>query len=130
MLHQVNPYVRIFKTALAFDGPNAKITLHADSKVDRRRYNLPRAPEIAAFIPDAAEDSKSTRDIVLYKRDDGRVKLISEVNPAADPMHFVLLFPRGEQGWSINIPLQPKPGSSPQASGMNIVTHFDALSPC
>ena len=35
----------------------------------------------------------------------GCLKIISKYNPAYDPLHYVLLFPRGEQGWELGIPL-------------------------
>jgi hypothetical protein len=39
---------------------------------------------------------------------------ISELHPAYDPLHFVLLHPRGEPGWQPNImgaPAQPRGGN-------------------
>ncbi|CAB4418636.1 unnamed protein product [Rhizophagus irregularis] len=32
-------------------------------------------------------------------------KKISETHPSYDPLHYVLLFPKGDDGWHINIPL-------------------------
>ena len=35
----------------------------------------------------------------------GGLKYIKDSNPAYDPLHFTLLFPYGEQGWTTGIPL-------------------------
>jgi hypothetical protein len=43
---------------------------------------------------------ETMRDIVLRVRGERpQLKIISEFNAAYDPLHFVLLFPRGEAGW-------------------------------
>jgi hypothetical protein len=67
---------------------------------DRHIYNLPTAPELAAFIPDTGA---SRRDIVVRCRGGG-LRHISEWNPAYDPLAFPLLFPSGELGWEAGIP--------------------------
>ena len=36
--------------------------------------------------------------VVRVKGDAGGLKIINEFNAACDPLHFVLLFPRGELG--------------------------------
>lgn len=44
------------------------------------------------------------RDIVVNKRDGGFWKL-NEMNGAYDPLHYVLMFPYGESGFRLRIPL-------------------------
>ena len=39
--------------------------------------------------------------VVRVRGDAGGLKIINEFNAASDPLHFVLLFPRGELGPSI-----------------------------
>lgn len=34
---------------------------------------------------------------------------MNELNPAYDPLHYALLFPRGEPGWRIRIPINGDP---------------------
>ena len=46
----------------------------------------------------------SNHDILLSKREGGLQK-ISELHPSYDPLHYVLLFPRGDDGWHTNISL-------------------------
>jgi hypothetical protein len=69
---------------------------------DRRRYNTASALEVAAFIPDEeAAVAMNPRAIVVRVRGlAGGLKIINEFNAACDPLHFVLLFPRGELGSS------------------------------
>ena len=71
-----------------------------------RRYNRPVVREIALFRPDMERRVDETmRDIVLRVRGDRpQLKIISEFNAAYDPLHFVLLFPRGEARWWATIP--------------------------
>ena len=53
---------------------------------------------------------------------DTKVVHITEFNGAFDPLHFVLLFPHGELGWTIGIPVAPRQGRTPAVvSGMDHV---------
>jgi hypothetical protein len=47
-------------------------------------------------------------DIVL-RLTGGALKCISQLNPLYDPLHYVLLFPQGEQGWHKHLALRPGP---------------------
>ena len=66
---------------------------------DHHQYNLPTVEEIATIIPGTGEeDVDHNRDIVLcYKR--GGLCNISHLHPLYAPLHYVLLFPKGNQGW-------------------------------
>ena len=55
-------------------------------------------------MPDGVNTEIGTRDIVVYLRGGG-VRRLNELNPAYDPLHFVLLFPRGELGLGLGIRL-------------------------
>ena len=83
-----------------------------------RRYNRPVVPEIALFRPDLEPDTDATmRDIILRVRGvRPQLKIISEFNAAYDPLHFVLLFPRGEAGWWPTIPTGRVRGALPASS--------------
>ena len=71
---------------------------------DRRTQNLPTVNEIAAVIPNEYSD-RSFRDILITYRNNssnsanGLYKRINETHAAYMPLHYVLLFPRGEYGW-------------------------------
>jgi hypothetical protein len=76
MLHECNPYVRVFKRANKIiaskpeherlDVP-AALTLQENN--DTRRYNLPTAREVEAIIPDAFGQEGSTKDFIVRYKD-------------------------------------------------------------
>jgi len=110
MLHQCNPYAQEFKVAATLSDPaipNIRLIINEHGVPDSRRYNAPTVSEIAGFVPggeDAAEVERPNqgRDILIRYRDGG-VLNISDLNRAYDPLHFVLIFPRGELGWGPGI---------------------------
>ena len=62
--------------------------------------------EIAAIVPgDGSQDIRMDCDIVLRLQGGGLCH-ISNLHPSYLPLHYVLFFPRGEEGWHLNIPLQ------------------------
>lgn len=66
----------------------------------QRRYNKPTVQEVAAIIVGSDEDRlKLTREILLYKQEGG-LKIISDDHPSYDPLHYVLIFPYGQNGWA------------------------------
>lgn len=97
--HQYAPVYQHAHNVLREYNPNddVSIRLRVDPSVDRRRYNLPTADEVAVILPGDGETSQP-RDIVLHRRD-GALRTISDLHPAYAPLQYVLLFPRGENGW-------------------------------
>ncbi|KAI8532314.1 hypothetical protein RHMOL_Rhmol11G0204200 [Rhododendron molle] len=104
-LLQVNPFVDKFRQAYAIldqldiAEQTLPAHLHYSSSKDRRRYNLPTSDEIAVVIPGDGSKASGMRDIVLHLRGDNQLMQINECHPAYLPLHYVLLFPRGELGW-------------------------------
>jgi hypothetical protein len=78
---------------------NLQMAIVLQQGEDRRRYNLPTVDEVAAIIPGTGEeDVDCNRDIVLrYKH--GGLRNITYLHPLYAPLHYVLLFPNGDQGW-------------------------------
>ncbi|PKK68658.1 hypothetical protein RhiirC2_781959 [Rhizophagus irregularis] len=73
-----------------------------------RNYNTPNASEVAAImIGNGQEIEHQNRDIVLQPHE-GNIKRISELHCAYTPLHYVLMFPRGEDGWHPKIPIYNK----------------------
>ena len=74
---------------------------------DDRRYDLPTASEVAAIIPyDSIEHSGMHQEIRFQKRTRGNdgnsqttFSYISQMDCNYDPLHYVLLFLKGEPGW-------------------------------
>ena len=103
MLHEHNEHVRIFKTALEQrtpDMPDYRVVIRAD-RVPRgqhqRTFNAPSGNDVAALLPEGQE---GYRDIVLSNRD-SRIKRITEIHRSYDSLQYPLLFPRGEDGYTI-----------------------------
>jgi hypothetical protein len=87
------------------------IRLHAERNQDLRCYNLPTAgDEVTAIIPgDGSEERSDHRDIILRLRGGG-LRRISQLHPSYSSLHYVLLFPHGEDGWHPAIPTHIIPG--------------------
>jgi hypothetical protein len=119
ILYAINPYVPLYRQAYEIlsskpreeqDGCAAQIVVAPNT--DIRRYNLPTSVEVAAIIPGSGnEDIQEHREVILRLRqhqadDPTRNNLIriSHLHPLYTPLHYVLLFPRGEIGWHLGIP--------------------------
>ena len=118
ILNASHPYVELYKQAYqimrdkpAEEHDTVAMRLHAERTQDLRRYNLPTAnDEVAAIIPgDGSEARSDHRDIVLRLRGGG-LRRISHLHPSYSTLHYVLLFPHGEDGWHDKIPIQFIPG--------------------
>ncbi|CAB4486408.1 unnamed protein product [Rhizophagus irregularis] len=59
------------------------------------------------MIGNGQEIEHQNRDIVLQPHE-GNIKRISELHCAYTPLHYVLMFPRGEDGWHPKIPIYNK----------------------
>jgi hypothetical protein len=75
----------------------------ADPSTDLRRYNAPSVDEIAVLIPGDQSNIVDPRDVVLHNRD-GRLEFINDHHRAYIPLHYVLLFPHGTDGWTYRLP--------------------------
>ena len=102
MLLQHHQYTPVFKNAYKihcdYDGPveDAEVHLRVAPGLDKRRYNLPTADEVAVILPGAG--FKTPCDIMLHNRA-GLLHRICDLHPAYAPLQYPLLFPRGENGW-------------------------------
>ncbi|CAG8639692.1 5861_t:CDS:2, partial [Racocetra fulgida] len=111
MLHITNPYVHVFQQtgSILLQNPSQHLTMIIkDSRAaDSCQYNLPCALEIAAII--VGEPNNETeicnRDIIIRSYEGG-LQRITELHRAYVPLHYVLLFPRSEDRWHLQIPLR------------------------
>jgi len=110
MIRHSNPYYAVWKTAHArlleaHDVVTIRIkTIDARSSHDHKRYNHPTVDEIAVIMPGTGENNASeTRDIIIKQRGTKQLKRISELHPSYLALRYPLLFPRGEQGWHIDL---------------------------
>lgn len=105
MLHTVNPYVQMYETAKERLKDNTAHNFHIKwftniGGVNRRRYNAPQVSEVGVIVIDGGEESTGERDIIVQPKH-GAPKRISVGSSCYDPMHYVLLFPHGTNGWSV-----------------------------
>ena len=104
MLHQHNNYAPALRLALAMARgvPNCQIVLSAENRPrseHERRFNVPIGREVAVLVPN---EIRGRRDIVVHERG-GPLFRINELSRQYDPMLYVLLHPRGTDGWSIEL---------------------------
>nr|KAJ0184525.1 hypothetical protein LSAT_V11C900487400 [Lactuca sativa] len=79
-----------------------KLRLIGRREQDGRTYNLPTASEVAALIIGDISDSIEKRDIVVQTKN-GCLQHISELHPSYLPLQYSLLFPYGDDGYSVDI---------------------------
>src|SRR6202050_5217175 len=103
---------------------NLQMTIVLEQGDDRRRYNLPTVDEVAAIIPGTGEeDVDHNRDIVLrYKH--GGIKHVSHLHPLYAPLHYVLLFPKGDQGWHRHIDIVQQAGRTARSDHVTQRCYF------
>ncbi len=120
-LKEVNTYVKSLEYAsdLSSQHPDMKIVICADKKPKgehKRKYNVPLASEVAVIMPgEHAEDL----DVVI-KSKGGGLQRISTLHRSYDPLHYVLLFPCGDDGYTNTIEkIQKSKCISPENSPEN-----------
>ncbi len=111
-LKRVNPYIESLQYATNFceENPELKVVIHPDRKPRQehpRKYNLPTGSEIAIIMPGEQE---GPLDVILQNKD-GKLQSINSLHRSYDPLHYVLLFPGGDDGYTDSIPKKPGKGS-------------------
>jgi hypothetical protein len=114
MLQTDNPFIRLYHTArerLAEAGESRSVGLTADLRLiiddgqDRRRFNLPTADEVAMVVPNGGKQPRPIR-LSLRADVDTLWEIINSCHPAYAPLHYVLLFPHSDLGWTYSLELQ------------------------
>lgn len=59
---------------------------------------------MAALVPGDGNPTNN-RDVIVEERGNGNVKHISELHPSFMSLQYPFLFPYGEDGYHVNIPL-------------------------
>jgi hypothetical protein len=76
-----------------------------DPRTDLQRYNAPIADKVGALMVGGDVDEANARDIVV-RSTNGYFQRVSPLHSAYAPLHYVLLFPDGRNGWHDGIPLK------------------------
>ncbi|XP_071574288.1 uncharacterized protein [Temnothorax nylanderi] len=79
--------------------PNLMLCFRNDPQHDQRRYNAPRANEIAVVFQNVDSEPPFERDIRIYNKNSNDVQQISILDKRCDPMCYPLLYPYGNNGW-------------------------------
>ncbi len=87
-------------------GEAVELNLHLvnDCRTDLRRYNAPTVGEVGPFMVGGDVDEVDARNIVM-RSTNGYFQRVSPLHNAYMPLHYVLLFPYGRNGWHGGIPL-------------------------
>ena len=108
ILVQTNRYKDLFLHAFKIlehtPSRDLSIRILADPSTDLRHYNLPTLDEIAIILPGNQMDPLNPHDIILHQRE-GDLQFIHDQHRAYAPLHYVLLFPYGTDGWTYSLPL-------------------------
>ncbi len=107
MMYNINPYVEVFKMArdmMATEGApmDLKLRLIASRTKGAHQYNVPTADEVAALMVGDGSEAVDRRDVVLAQQA-GPFQRISKLHVGYMALHYLLLFPYGEDGWHPNI---------------------------
>jgi len=116
-LKRCNKYVRDIMTAgelfaqLDRDGQIQTGSLVIDHKkapvnVDQRTYHANGQRRIFNEVKILTDEAPHKRDIIVRFRDN-HVSYVSEEHRADDALHYVLLFPLGDDGWHLDLPKKP-----------------------
>ena len=108
LLHQHNSYVKDFKSALRnvpsnqfAKGFKIKITAECNPVGQHKGcFNVPLTNEESVLLDG---NHFGNRDIILHSRG-GHLKRINELHRSYDPLQYPLMFPFGDDGYSIDIP--------------------------
>jgi hypothetical protein len=106
MLHACNPYANIYQMAAKrLQGAvELSFCLVNDCCTDLRRYNAPTTNEVGTLMVGGDVDEANARDIVVCLTN-GYFQRVSPLHNAYAPLHYVLLFLDGHNGWHDDIPL-------------------------
>jgi hypothetical protein len=109
MMYNINPYVKVFKMArdmMATEGVhmNMKLCLIASRTKDACRYNMLMVDEVVALMVRDGSKAVDKCDVVVAQQA-SPFQRISKLHVGYMALHYLLLFPYGEDGWHLNIPL-------------------------
>jgi len=87
---------KLIREKLVEEQKEISIRLHVNLQQDQRTHNLPTAEDIVVIIPEeGVYHAADNRDVVLWARG-GQLEQISQNSPLYAALHYVLLFPKGE----------------------------------
>jgi hypothetical protein len=107
MLHACNPYAIIYQTAVErLQGGTIELSFRLvnNRRTNLRRYNASTINKVGALMVGGDVDEVDARDIIVNWTN-GYFQHVPPLHSAYAPLHYVLLFPDGRNGWHDDIPL-------------------------
>ncbi len=107
MLHACNPHASIYRMVVEWlQGGAVELSLHLvnDHHTNLQRYNAPIINEVGELMVGGDVDEIDARNIVV-RSTNGYFQRVFPLHSAYAPLHYVLLFPDGRNGWHDGIPL-------------------------
>ncbi len=103
-MHELNPYVKIFKklSIALIEVPSIKIVIESDNKLYCKIKNLPNILEIAAIIPGDEDSFDTSRRDIIIENKDNKLTHIDQFSFSYDSLQYVLPFMKGELGNELN----------------------------
>ena len=102
MLDECNPYIQNFCHVRNLIQTNVSddifMVIYANRTQDLRYYNTSTSFEVAAIMVGDGHELHTANQDILLKMHDGNLQKISEIHPSYDPLHYILLFLRGDDG--------------------------------
>jgi hypothetical protein len=92
-LQRVYPFIDKFENL-------AKSYNHNDNIALQIEYS-DRSDDLAAMISLAPASSPSPRKLVIQRKGEDRAVFLNRFSPLVEPLHYLLLLPDGNLGWSI-----------------------------
>ncbi|XP_071040054.1 uncharacterized protein [Parasteatoda tepidariorum] len=115
LLREVNPYAQKYRMLRDLTIHDSEFVLQFQRFIfdDKRRYNKPTSSELAAIIV-SKDGVVPVCDLTVYPKQEIReTSIINQRSQHADPMVFPLLFPKGDLGWTYQMPSQKGKQISP-----------------
>ena len=110
LLMRINAFAQAFATAgerlqqQSQDWVQLVLSTLDPTNKDPRRYNRPRAAEVAMIYPAFELGVATRRDIVIQDRSASRsLHRVDETKPAYLPLRYPLILPYGTYGWSDSV---------------------------
>ena len=102
--------------------PSTEYKIILKGKDGDKRYAAPTTNEVAVLmVSNGTEEDASTRNIVLKQQGSNKLSFITEHHSSYDPLHYVVMFPKGEQGWQHHT--YPIPNSTKFVSAMKYYSY-------
>ena len=111
LMEEHNPYIKRLRNAKEKleTSPEYRLVLKFNvPQYQGRAYDKPQTDELVRLLPIDSNEIVKSRDVLIHYNND-QFTSIHELHPLYDPLHYVLIFMKGECGYSLQ--MKKKDGS-------------------